>query len=248
MELDWSTFALEIINFLALLWILKRFLYRPILAVVAERQARIESALNDARQTELRTEGLKTQFEGRLADWEQEKAGARARFEAELAAERGRQMEALSRDLATERERNAAQEANREETLRRELNAGAATAARQFASALLARLAGADLEIRLVDLFLEEFADLPEDRLAPVRNGRNAGGKIVVTSAYPLPEAQRQRISSAIEARLGQHGSIDFVQDKALLAGVRLTLGALQIELSLAGELEFFAEDSRRAR
>ena len=37
MELDWSTFALEIINFLALLWILKRFLYRPILAVVAER-------------------------------------------------------------------------------------------------------------------------------------------------------------------------------------------------------------------
>ncbi len=70
----------------------------------------------------------------------------------------------------------------------------------------------------------------------------------MVTSAYPLPEAQRQRISSVIEARLGQHGSIDFVQDRALLAGVRLTLGALQVELSLAGELEFFAEDSRRAR
>ena len=33
MAFDWTTFGLEIINFLALLWILKRFLYRPVLAL-----------------------------------------------------------------------------------------------------------------------------------------------------------------------------------------------------------------------
>ena len=41
MELNWTTFALEIVNFLALLWILKRFLYRPVLATLAERRAGI---------------------------------------------------------------------------------------------------------------------------------------------------------------------------------------------------------------
>jgi F-type H+-transporting ATPase subunit b len=45
MELDWTTFALEIINFLALIWILKRFLYRPVLATLGQRRAGIEANL-----------------------------------------------------------------------------------------------------------------------------------------------------------------------------------------------------------
>ena len=52
MELDWTTFALEIINFLALIWILKRFLYRPVLATLGQRRAGIEATLNEARVTE----------------------------------------------------------------------------------------------------------------------------------------------------------------------------------------------------
>ena len=39
MQIDWTTFALEIINFLVLVWILKRFLYRPVLDTLARRRA-----------------------------------------------------------------------------------------------------------------------------------------------------------------------------------------------------------------
>lgn len=248
MALDWTTFALEIINFLVLLWILKRFLYRPVLATLAERRARIERSLNEARETRALASGLKTQFESRLADWEQEKAAARTRFEAELSAERVRQMETLSRDLAAERERNAAQDAHRQETLKRELVAQSSTEARQFASKLLAKLAGADLEVRLVDLFIEELAALPEARLAPLRAGQNGHGQVVVTSAYPLSEEQRQRLSRVIEARLGMHCSLGFSEDNSLLAGVQLSLGSWQLEFSLAGELGVFAEASHLAQ
>ncbi len=40
MELNWSTLLLEIVNFLVLVWILKRFLYRPVLQVIEERRSR----------------------------------------------------------------------------------------------------------------------------------------------------------------------------------------------------------------
>ena len=56
MELNWSTFILEIINFLVLIWILKRFLYKPVLDVIARRRAGIEKTLSDAR--EMRHKGL----------------------------------------------------------------------------------------------------------------------------------------------------------------------------------------------
>jgi F-type H+-transporting ATPase subunit b len=247
MELDWTTFALEIINFLALVWILKRFLYRPVLAILAQRRAGIERLLSAARETQSRASILKSQFEGRLADWEQEKAAARARFEAEVAAERARQMELLSRDLATERERGAAQDAHRQETLKRELGAKAAAEARQFASQLLARLAGPDLEARLVKLFIEELATLPDERVTPLRAGHNGNGQGVVVSAYSLSEEQRRLVSGAIADRLGVHGHLEFVEDSDLLAGVRVSLGAWQLDLSLAGELGIFSEASHLA-
>ena len=245
MELDWTTFALEIINFLALIWILKRFLYRPVLATLAERRAGIEGSLNEARATEARAAALQRQFESRLADWEREKAAARSQFDAQMAAEHARQMEALDRDLAAERQRSAARDAHRQETQQRELASQSGALARQFASALLARLAGPEIEGRLVAIFVEELSALPEERLEPLRAGPNGHGQGVLSSAHPLSEEQRRQISGAVDARLGKLVHLDFVEDSELLAGVRLSLGAWQLDLSLAGELGVFAEAGR---
>ena len=248
MELNWTTFALEIINFLALLWILKRFLYRPIVQTLAERKAGIERTLAEARAAEAQASEKQQQFESRLADWEQEKAAARRRFETGLEAERGKQMEALAKDLTSERERSAAQDAHRLDTQRRELAAQASTQARQFASALFARLAGQELEGQLVRLFIEELAALPEERLSAVRAGQNGHGQGILSSAFALSAEQRQRLSSAIDARLGKAIALDFVVAPDLLAGARLALGAWQVDFSLAGELGIFAEASSLGR
>ena len=245
MGLDWTTFALEIINFLALIWILKRFLYRPVLATLGQRRAGIEANLKEARVTQGRALALQSQFESRLADWEREKAAARSQFDAQMAAEHARQMEALDRDLAAERQRSAARDAHRQETLQRELASQSGALARQFASALLARLAGPEIEARLVAIFVEELSALPEERLEPLRAGQNGHGQGVLSSAHPLSEEQRRQISGAVDARLGKLVHLDFVEDSELLAGVRLSLGAWQLDLSLAGELGVFAEAAR---
>lgn len=248
MELNWTTFALEITNFLALLWILKRFLYRPVMQTLAERRAGIERTLAEARASEAQAAVKQQQFESRLADWEQEKAAARRRFETELEAERARQMDALAKVLATERERSAAQDAHRLDTQRRELAAQASTEARRFASALFARLAGPALEGQLVQLFVEELAALPEERLSAVRAGQNGHGRGILTSAFELSAEQRRQLSSAIDTRLGEAIALDFVVEPNLLAGARLTLGAWQLDFSLAGELDIFAEASTLGR
>ena len=73
MQIDWTTFALEIINFLVLVWILKRFLYRPVLDTLARRRAGVEHTLAEARETEARAKTLQDQYASRLAEWEGEK-------------------------------------------------------------------------------------------------------------------------------------------------------------------------------
>lgn len=248
MAIDWTTFTLEIINFLVLVWILQHFLYRPVLETVARRRAGIERTLAEARDTEIRARALQAQFENRLADWEQEKAALRARFEQELTAERSRQMQALAHALAQERERSAAQEAHRQEALRLELETQALEQARRFATALLARLASPELEARLVDACIEDFAALPADQLDGIAvAARTPGARVLIASAFPLTEAQQKRIGAALAARLGASPALDFRVDATLRAGLRLALGPWRMHFSLADELAQFAAATHHA-
>ena len=50
MQFNWSTFVLEIINFVVLVWILKHFLYRPVLSLLEKRREKIEQSLSAATE------------------------------------------------------------------------------------------------------------------------------------------------------------------------------------------------------
>ena len=45
MSIDWVTVLAQIANFLVLLWLLKRFLYRPILDGIDAREAQISKRM-----------------------------------------------------------------------------------------------------------------------------------------------------------------------------------------------------------
>ena len=105
MELNWSTFLLEIINFLILVWILKHFFYKPVLNVIARRRRSIEKSLNDANTLHEDAEALRVQYENRLAEWEKERQAAHTSLDKEIETERARRMEALRTTLGEEREK-----------------------------------------------------------------------------------------------------------------------------------------------
>ena len=248
MAIDWTTFVLEIVNFLVLVWLLKRFLYQPVLRVLAERRAGIEHGLAEARQTETRAAELQAQFENRLAEWQQEKAALKAGLESELAAERARQTQAMHQQLAQERERQLALEAHHQGERQREQEAQAIAVARGFATRLLARLASPELERRLVEVFLDDFTDLSEDQLAGLRTAAESPEtRIAITSAYPLSEDQRRRIAECIAARLGRPLGLTCTEDARLLAGLRVAVGPWQLGLSLADELAAFTAAANHA-
>ena len=51
MRIDWTTLALQTINVLVLVWLLARFLFRPVMTIIAERRAAAEKLLADAAAT-----------------------------------------------------------------------------------------------------------------------------------------------------------------------------------------------------
>lgn len=246
MELDWVTFALEIVNFLVLVWVLQRFLYKPVLAAIARRRAAIEQTLSDARTRQADAQALEGQYRNRLADWEREKEQLRAGLAQEIEAERARRLAALQAELAQEREKHRAVEERHLSEQRRQVEEQAIARGVQFTAVLLARLAAPELEARLVELVLEDLARLPEEQWRALRTaGGAAGFKIKVTSAFPLTENQRRTLVEGFSAAVKTGVAADFAEDRELVAGLRVGVGPWVVRANLQDELKFFAEAMR---
>jgi len=243
MELNWSTFVLEIINFLVLVWILKRFLYRPVLEVIARRQAGIDKTLNDAKSIRSEAEKLQQQYEGRLASWAQEREQARESLVTELDAERAGRMKQLESELGQEREKSRVVEARRQADIERDLEIAALSQGARFASRLLEQAAGPDLQLRLVEMLLKDLNEVPGDRTEALRTRYGkAPDTIDVASAFPIPDDQRKRLEKALKKLVSPDVSLRYRQNEALLAGLRIVIGAWVLGANVLDELKGFAE------
>lgn len=249
MEFDWTTFALEIINFLVLVWILQRFLYKPVTSAIAERKASIEKTLTDAQAVQAEAEALKRQYENRMADWEHEKAQARVQLLQEMDAERTRLMTALHASLEQEREKLRALEQRRAAEIRHRLEESALAEGARFVARLLSRIASPEVEERIRELLLEDLPRLADRELQSLRAACQGGdAKMNITSGYPLAEGQRKTLAQALSRVTGQPVACEFGQDPELMAGFRIGIGPWVLRSNLRDELKFFAETDHASR
>lgn len=202
MQFDWTTFILEILNFLVLIWILQRFLYRPVLDMLSARQQKIREVTEQAQTMRDEAEELRSHYESRLADWQQERENSRRQLIEELALLKTQEMARIKQALADEEEklrvRNQTLLAAREAELRR----SASSQAYDESAAMLKRLASPELTERIVGLFLEDLAALPENDRGALRKAGEVlkeNASITVVSAHPPGHLRPQRNRKRIE-------------------------------------------------
>lgn len=249
MELSWSTFLLEIINFLVLVWILKHFFYKPVLEVIARRRAGIEERLAEARHQREEAENLKKDYENRLADWEQERQQARDALAREIEEERARQLKALQDVLAREREKARVADSRQREEAIREVEHRAMQQGAQFAARLLSGAAGPELEAHLFDLLLEGLAALNRQQIAALKSQWGESPEtIMVTSAFPLPKDRRLKLEKILTNVAGLYLPVNYGEDADLLAGLRITIGVWVLNANVKDDLKAFAEFAHAAR
>lgn len=244
MQLNWSTFLLELVNFLILVWILKRFLYKPVLAAVARRKVAIDKALSDAELKHAQAQELELHYQNRLGDWEREKEELRAALTEELRLQRERLTGDLQKALEQEREKENVLTERRLKDLEDHAVQQAIARGVQFTARLLERIASPNLEARLVALVLEDLPRLPPAQLQTLQEACCDPQRAVkIASAFPPAEAQRAQIVQALaEATLKNKVTANFEHDSSLLAGLRISAGPWSVRANLRDELQFFAE------
>ena len=248
MEFDWTTFVLEIINFLILVWILKRFLYHPVLDVIARRRAGVEKTLADALRIEAEAGELKQRSARELAQWENEREAAQARLREELAAEREHLMAALETSVAEERERRRVLDERHQHDFRRSVEEQGIAQGAAFSARLLGRVASPELEARLYALLLEDLRGLSaEDRRAVADAAATPGLQLKLQSAFVLDQDRRGELARALADVTGKTLPVEYSENPELLAGFQMSIGPWILHANLRDELKFFSGALRHA-
>lgn len=243
MELNWSTFLLEILNFLVLVWILKHFFYKPLQQVIARRQQGIEQRLAEAEKVQRDAQQLQQQYEGRLGDWERERQQAREAMQKEMKDKRAQLERELQESLQQQRKRaEVVEQRHRREQLR-QLEQQAVEQGGEFAARLLQQGAGPDLESRLQALLLDSLGKISAEQMGALREALQKNTQVVeVASAFPLLPHQREQIADELEDLLEQPVNCHFVENPELIAGLRLGIGSWVLGANVRDELRGFAQ------
>lgn len=243
MEFNLSTFVLEIINFLILIWILQRLFYKPLLEVIAKRKQFIDQSLSDAKNLQQQAEQQRSLYENRQKLWEQEKQAAIAALHQQFEIERRAQLDKLNADLEQERQKAKVTLSKQQQELQQQAEKQALQNGAKFAGMLLQQLASPELEARLFNLLMDNLTALPEAcKLCLTLLGTKKSVPIKITSAYLLPVEMRGQLEQKLGALINSPINFQYHQDTALIAGLRMDIGAWVLNANLQHELIGFAE------
>jgi F-type H+-transporting ATPase subunit b len=243
MEFNLSTFILEIINLLILIWILQRLFYKPLLEVIAKRKQFIDQSLADAKNMQQQAEEQRPLYENRQNLWEQEKQAALAALQQQIDIERRAQMAQLETDLEQERQKINVTLQRQQKELQQQAEKQALVNGARFAGMLLKQSASPELEAQLFTLILDNLKTLPEACTLCLQTvGTKKSVPIKITSAYPLTDELRLQLEQKLASLITSPINFQYHQDAELIAGVRMDIGAWVLNANLQHELMGFAE------
>jgi F-type H+-transporting ATPase subunit b len=238
MLIDWFTVAAQVVNFLILVWLLKRFLYKPILRALDAREQQIALTLADADAKKAEAQQERDEFQHKNEAFDQQRTALLSQATDEAKAERERLLDQARQDANALR-------VERQEALKREqqhLNAEIARRTREEVFAIarktLADLAGISLEARMSEVFARRLQALDhETKDVFVAAVKTSSEPVLVRSAFELSAEQRAAIQTALNATLSAEIPIRFESVPEVIGGIELSAKGRKIAWSIADYL-----------
>lgn len=222
MQFDWSTFALQTVNFAILVWLLHRFLYRPVLRLIDARRAEIDKQYADAR---IAADKAEAELAGILA----ERAGIAGARTAALAQAAAQAEETVTARVAQAKREAAALldgartvlAAERREALTEATNA-ALDLATAIAGKLLTEMPVKQNEEAWLTRAEKHLLALPAGERDALARQLADGAELKVTTALPLPAKTLEVWRGRLQHILGERVSVSFDVEHDLVTGAEL--------------------------
>ncbi len=248
MLIDSFTVIAQIVNFLILVFLLKHFLYGPIISAMDKREEKIRSRLEDAQKKREAAEEERSGYEKerKQIEGQREKLLEEAR---EAAEQRRKELLEEAREAAHDRRRQWREALEREkEDFIRQLRQMAGREVFHIARRTFSQIADAEVEKQAVSVFLDQMASLDEKErdqfLSALEKGEN---RARVKSGFDIDPEQEERIVNRLRSALKEEMNVSFEVDDMLILGLQLSTHGHKIAWNIEDYLSDLEEKARKA-
>ena len=235
MLIDWFTVCAQALNFFVLVWLMKRYLYRPILDAIDTREKRIASQLADAKKQKGEAKRDKEMYEQKISEFDTQKADLVGKA-ADEAKQQGQKIIDDAKKHADTLSADRAQALlNDVKHLDKDLASTVQNSVFAITRKALAEMADESLEECLVTVFIRQLNDLDakgKDVLkAALGDSKDAAE---VRSAFELAPKQQSAVQAAIHAALATDVSLRFAVQADLISGIEFVVNGQKVAWSLS--------------
>lgn len=235
MLIDWFTVAAQVINFLVLMWLLKRFLYAPVLRAIDARETGIAARLAEAETKQKEAQTERDDFHQKTEAFDQQRDALLQKATQDAAAEQERLVAAARKDADARRLQWQDALRNEQHNLGEKITRRTQKGVFDIARKTLAELATTDLEDCMSNVFITRLHNLSgaeHDQLAA--SLKASPETAVVRSAFDLPAAQRAAIETAVSDFLATPTPLHFMTAPDLVSGIELTTDGQKVAWNIS--------------
>ena len=237
MQIDWFTFFAQVFNFLILIWLLKKFLFGPVMNVMKKREEKVESRLEEAKSRLEEAEKKADVYQSRVDEFEDQKD--------ELMKEARRKAEAHKKELIEDARREAEKLSERwnesikmeKESFLDELEKKAFQQIMDVVEKIIADLADSSLEEKSLDTFLKKLNTMSsEDKKTLSRAAED--GQMDILTAFELTEPDKKKMTGVIRDLVSGETHCRFKTDDSLGFGLELRTNGWKLGWSMRSYLD----------
>lgn len=236
--IDWFTIGAQALNFIILIWLMKRFLYQPILHAIDEREKRIAQELADADATRNEAQKERDEFQQKNAEFDQQRAALLRRATDEAKGERERLLSEARKaadDLSATR-KDALKREHQEIT--EEISRRTQDEVFAIARKALTDLADTDLEQRMSHVFTQRLRELSDESKARLAGAlKSSPEPAIVRSVFHLPAEASTAIQKALNETFSADIPLRFETTPRLVGGIELSANGQKVAWSISDYL-----------
>src|SRR5208283_6044207 len=238
MLIDWFTVGAQALNFLILVWLMRRFLYKPILRAIDAREKKIATELADADAKKAEAKKERDEFQHKSEEFDQQRAALLSKATDEAKAERQRLLDEARKAadvLAAKRREALGNEA-------RSLNKAVSRRAQQevfgIARKALTDLATTSLEERMGAVFTRRLREM-DGKVKELLGAalKTSSEPAVVRSTFDVGAGQKAAIQNALNETFSAAIRVRFETSPDLISGIELTANGQKVAWSIADYL-----------
>lgn len=244
MLIDWFTVGAQALNFLLLVWLMKHFLYQPVLKAIDARETLIARQLADANQLKALAQQERTKFENKNTTFDQQQAARLCHMTKAVKSE-GERLLKVARQTADEHasQRRLALQKDAQ-TLAQSLRQGIHQQVFAITRQTLGELAGIELEQAMVRLFTSRLHNLEGVAKARLTKALHTAPKTTtllsavpsaarIRSAFALGQDQQSTIQQALNQSFSTSVTLSFETAPRLISGIELLVNGEKLSWSI---------------